>query len=83
MSTARGQVSVWGNGLAIRLTKPVAQAAGLAEGMAVKLVAKAGRVVIEVEAKPSLEQMLARFDPVKHGGEAMADHPIGVEFGGE
>ena len=37
------------------------------------------RVVIETEAEPTLEQMLAAFDPKKHGGEAMADRPVGKE----
>jgi antitoxin MazE len=40
---------------------------------------KPGRIIIESETEPTLEQMLAAFDPVKHGGEVMADAPRGVE----
>ena len=79
MSAASTQISAWGNGLALRLTKPMAKAAGLAEGTRVRVVAKPGRIVIEVDAEPSLEQMLAAFDPKRHGGELMADAAIGLE----
>lgn len=28
---------------------------------------------------PTLKEMIASFDPSRHGGEAMADKPVGVE----
>ncbi|MGE0330390.1 MAG: hypothetical protein AB7P37_06830 [Ramlibacter sp.] len=73
------QVSVWGNGLALRLTKPMAKAAGVSEGTPVRVTVKPGRIVIETEVEPTLDQMLAAFDPRKHSGEAMAGGPVGVE----
>lgn len=79
MSTSTGQISAWGNGLALRLTKPMAKAAGVAEGSPVRVTVKPGRIVIETEVEPSLDQMLAVFDPNKHGGEVMADRPVGKE----
>jgi antitoxin MazE len=79
MSTTTTQISVWGNGLALRLTKPMAKAAGVAEGTLVRVSVKPGRIVIESETEPSLEQMLAMFDPKKHSGELMADGPRGAE----
>ena len=79
MSTTVSQISAWGNGLALRLTKPMAKAAGVAEGSAVRVSVKPGRIVIETEAEPTLEQMLAAFDPKKHGGEAMAGGAVGAE----
>lgn len=79
MSTTASHISVWGNGLALRLTKPMAKTAGVVEGSPVRVIVKPGRIVIESETEPSLEQMLAAFDPSKHGGEAMADAPRGVE----
>lgn len=79
MSTSAAQISAWGNGLALRLTKPMARAAGLAEGSAVRVTVKPGRIVIEAETAPTLDQMLAAFDPQKHGGEVMADGAAGVE----
>ena len=79
MSTSVGQISAWGNGLALRLTKPMAKAAGVTEGTPVRMIVEPGRIVIEVDAEPTLEQMLEAFDPKKHGGEVMADGPRGVE----
>lgn len=79
MSTTVSQISAWGNGLALRLTKPMAKAAGVIDGSPVRVIVKPGRIVIESETEPTLEQMLAAFDPVKHGGEVMGDAPRGVE----
>ena len=79
MSTSSAQISAWGNGLALRLTKPMAKTAGVAEGSPVRVTVKPGRIVIETEVEPTLEQMLAAFDPKKHGGEAMPDRPVGKE----
>lgn len=79
MSTSTGQIRVWGNGLALRLTKPMAKAAGVAEGSPVRVTVKPGRIVIEVDAEPTLEQMLAAYDPKKHGGEVMTGRAVGVE----
>jgi len=79
MNATMSQISEWGNGLAIRLTKPMAKAAGVAAGTPVKVTVKPGRISIEADTEPTLEQMLAKFDPVKHGGEIMAGSPVGAE----
>ena len=79
MSTTISQISAWGNGLALRLTKPMAKAAGVAEGTSVRVSVEPGRIVIETEQELTLAQMLEAFDPKKHGGELMADGPVGVE----
>ena len=79
MSTTVGRISAWGNGLAFRLTKPMAKLAGVAEGSPVRVTVKPGLIVIETETEPTLEQMLAAFDPTKHGGEAVAGGAVGVE----
>lgn len=79
MSTTAGQISAWGNGLAFRLTKPMAKTAGVTDGTPVRVMVKPGRIIIESETEPTLEQMLAAFNPKKHGGEVMADAPCGVE----
>ncbi|HXX86310.1 MAG TPA: hypothetical protein VEN29_20320 [Casimicrobiaceae bacterium] len=74
-------VNQWGNGLAVRLTKAVANAAGVCEGTRVRIIAQRGRIVIETETRePTLEEMLASFDPVRHGGEVMAFGPVGKEI---
>lgn len=79
MSTAVSQISAWGNGLALRLTKPMAKTAGVAEGSPVRITVKPGRIVIETETEPTLEQMLMAFDPKRHGGEVMASRAVGKE----
>jgi antitoxin MazE len=79
MSTSISQISAWGNGLAFRLTKPMAKTAGVTEGTPVRVIVKPGRIVIEAESEPTLEQMLAAFDPKKHGGELMAGGAMGAE----
>ena len=79
MSSSISQISAWGNGLALRITKPMAKAAGVSDGSSVRVSVKPGRIVIESEAEPTLEHMLAAFDPIRHGGEVMADSPCGVE----
>lgn len=79
MSTSVGQISAWGNGLALRLTKPMAKTVGVTDGSPVRVTVQPGRIIIETETEPTLEQMLAAFDPKKHGGEVMADRSVGVE----
>ncbi len=48
-------------------------------GTPVRVIVKPGTIVIEPETEPTLEQMLAAFDPKKHVGEMMAVAPLGVE----
>jgi antitoxin MazE len=73
-------VNVWGNSLAVRLSKAVAKAAGMAEETPIRISAEPGRIVIEMETKrPSLTQLLAAYDPARHGGEVMAFRPRGKE----
>ena len=70
----------WGTSLGLRITKAVAKVAGVEADSQVTISAQPGRIVFEVVAKrPTLEAMLARFDPARHGGEAMAFAPIGKE----
>ena len=79
MSTTASQISAWGNGLALRITRPMAKAAGVTDGTPVRVIVKPGRIVIESKTELTLKQMLAAFDPRKHGGEVMTDAPVGVE----
>ena len=80
MNTSSTHISTWGNGLALRLTKPMAKAAGVSDGTLVRVVVvKPGRIVIETETEPTLDAMLAAFDPKKHGGEVMDGGAVGVE----
>ena len=70
----------WGTSLGLRITKAVAKVAGVEADSQVTISAQPGRIVIEtVATRPTLQAMLARFDPVRHGGEVMAFAPIGKE----
>ncbi len=79
MSITVSQISKWGNGLALRLTMPMAKLAGVTDGTRVRVIVKPGRIVIESQTEPTLEQMLAAFDPKKHRAEFMADGSVGLE----
>ena len=72
----------WGNNLGVRLPAAVARAAHLHADQRVRVTVEDGRVIITPlqEAPPTLAQRLARFDPTRHGGEAMAaDQDLGAE----
>ena len=76
----KATVNQWGNGLAVRITKAVAEVAGFKEGTTVRIVPGPGRVVIEtMEREPTLEEMLESFDPSRHAGEVMAFKRVGRE----
>jgi antitoxin component of MazEF toxin-antitoxin module len=74
-------VKQWSNGLAVRINQAMAKTAGVTEGSHVHIIASPGRIVIDLATKePTLEEMLAAFDPEIHGGELMAFVPAGVEI---
>lgn len=78
MSTT--SINQWGNGLAIRLTKRLAKAAGVEAGTPIRIQVKPGKIVIEaIPQTPTLETMLEQFDPKRHKGEVMAFAPVGAE----
>lgn len=80
VTNIQSRVLPWGNGLGLRLTKTLARAAGVDANSTVRITAQPGRIIIEATPqKVSLADMLARFDPKKHGGEAMAFAPLGKE----
>jgi antitoxin MazE len=81
VTKAEQTVQEWGNGLAVRLTAPVARAAHLARGTPVTLEVVEGGIFVRIAGKPklSLAQKLKSFDPDKHGGEAMASGRAGAE----
>ena len=73
----------WGNSHGIRLSRELMLAMGITPDTPLEAVVLAkGR--LELRAKPSrltLAEKLKRYDPVVHGGELMADGPVGHEFG--
>jgi antitoxin MazE len=75
-------IKQWGNNLGVRLPAAIAREAHLHVDQRVRISVEAGQVVITPVADVSLtlEQRLALFDPVRHGGEAMA---TGAALGAE
>lgn len=72
----------WGNNLGVRLPVNVARAAHLHVDQRVQIAVEDGRVIITPvnDAPLTLDQRLARFDPIRHGGETMvAEEPLGAE----
>lgn len=74
-------VQTWGNGLAVRITAPIAKAARLVRGQPVVVELVEGGIFLRPQGAPrlTLEQKLALFDPEIHGGEIMATGRVGAE----
>lgn len=76
-------VQEWGNGLAVRITAPVAKAARFTRGVPINVEVVEGGVFLRVIGKPklTLTQKLKAFDPAIHGRgrEVMASGRVGVE----
>ena len=81
MSEAILDIKHWGNNLGVRLPVAVAREAKLHADQRVRVAVVKGKVVITpIRDEPlTLEQRLARFDPVRHGGEAMVAEAVGAE----
>ena len=74
-------IKQWGNNLGVRLPAAVARAAHLHVDQRVRISVEDGTIVIRPvgEVTQTLEQRLARFDPVRHGGEVMQSQVVGAE----
>ena len=72
----------WGNSLGVRLPASIARAAGLSVDQQVEVAVEGDRIVLTPVRNRTLtlEERLARFDPERHGGEAMSvSEPLGNE----
>ena len=83
MNASTLSISPWGNSHGIRLSRGLMQAMGVEPGAKLQArVTGAGKLEIVAKSqRPSLAAKLKAFDPAIHGGELMADEPVGVEFG--
>jgi antitoxin MazE len=75
------KVKKWGNSLAVRLPKPLAEDAEVKEGTILNLAVSAGRVVATPVAarKWSLKQLLARVNKKNLHAEVDFGSPVGRE----
>lgn len=61
------RIGIWGNSLAIRISLPLAAAAGLNAGDQVAIDAKPGALTVQRVPPKSLGEMLEAYDPQRHG----------------
>ena len=75
-------VQKWGNSIALRLPKSIAQAAKIERGTTVHLHVVGGKVVIAVAKKPKLrlKDLLAGMKPENLHGETDWGPPVGKEI---
>lgn len=78
---AEQTIQEWGNGLAVRITAPVAKAAHFSLGSPILVEVVEDGILLRPMGEPklSLAQKLKAFDPALHGGEAMASGLVGKE----
>jgi antitoxin MazE len=66
----KAQLAKWGNSLAVRIPKSVAEQARLREGDSIVIEALAGRIELRpAERIPTLEELVAQITPENRHGE--------------
>ena len=77
---ANASVQKWGNSLAVRIPKPLAEQAGVAEGTEVDVVARQGQIIIR-PAKPrySLADLVDGITDENRHAETDLGPPLGNE----
>jgi antitoxin MazE len=67
---AKAQLAKWGNSLAVRIPKNVAEQAHLRDGDSVVIEALKGRIEVRrAERIPTLEELVAQITPQNRHGE--------------
>jgi antitoxin MazE len=75
-----GQIVQWGNSLALRIPKPLAQEAGLRKGDRVILRAAEGGLAVEKRSPvPTLEELVSQINPRNRYAELPAGRARGQE----
>jgi antitoxin MazE len=77
----KAQVVKWGNSLAVRIPKAVAQEARIQEGDPIVIEALEGRVELRpVEPIPTLEELVAKITPENRHAETKWGPSVGKEI---
>jgi antitoxin MazE len=76
-------ITPWGNSHGIRLSRQLMQSLGVTPDtpLQVNVLGKGRLELVAKPARTTLAQKLKSYDPALHGGELMADMPVGAEFG--
>lgn len=78
---ATAQIVKWGNSLAIRIPKPVAEKAGVEEGDALVFEAARGEIkLVRSERVPTLKELVAQITPENRYEEISAGPERGREI---
>lgn len=76
----KAQMAKWGNSLALRIPKAVAEEARIREGDAVEIRADKGRIEVRrTERIPTLEQLVAQITPENRYTETDWGPDLGLE----
>jgi antitoxin MazE len=77
----KARVVKWGNSLAVRIPKTVAEQARLQEGDPILIEARDGRVELRpTERIPTLEELVAQITPQNRHKELDCGPPVGKEI---
>jgi len=77
---ASAQIVKWGNSLAVRIPKPLAQEARLREGDSVVIEAAEGGIQLRRKEKmPTLRQLVAQITEDNRYGETLTGKALGRE----
>ncbi len=77
---AEAQIVKWGNSLAVRIPKPVAEAAGVREGDAIVIEADEGHIQVRRKQRiPSLRELVAQITPENRYEEIPSGRARGKE----
>ncbi len=71
----------WGNSLAVRIPKLIAEEAGVAEGDPLELDAERGEIKLRRQERvPSLKELVSRITPENRHGETLVSSEMGKEI---
>jgi antitoxin MazE len=74
------QIVKWGNSLAVRIPKPVAEEAGLGEGDSVSLQAAEGQIALRrSDGVPTLQELVAQINEANRYPETATGRARGKE----
>jgi antitoxin MazE len=77
----KAQVVKWGNSLAVRIPKAVAEQARMKEGDAILIKAARGRIELRpAERIPTLKELVAQIRPENRHGETPWGPDVGKEI---
>lgn len=75
------KITKWGNSLALRIPKSLADKLDLKEGSSVSLTVSDGSIVVSPKAKKyTLDELLEGTKPEDFGSEINWGEPVGVEI---